>query len=54
VLYELEYWCELCGKWLAVGGAPFDDLARALGTARGMSTARRPVRVVDDFGNVFE
>jgi hypothetical protein len=53
MLYELEYWCRLCGKWLELGGPPWDDGNAALAEARRLSTPDRPVRVVDDFGRVW-
>ena len=54
MLYELEYFCQLCGRWLDVGSAPFDSFDAASDVVRKYSTASRPLRIVDDFGNRFD
>lgn len=54
MLYEIEYWCRLCGKWLPVEMPPFESQAAALQAAD--LVARHyggTVRIVDDFGNVL-
>jgi len=54
MLYELEYWCALCNKWLSLQEPPFEDFHLALQTARQYSTQQRPLRVVDDFGQAWQ
>ena len=54
MLYEIEYWCLLCNKWLSLQQPPFEDLGMALHVSRTNSTRSRPLRVVDDFGNVYQ
>lgn len=53
MLYEIEYWCVLCNKWLALQLPPTDSLEAALNFSRSHQTAQRPMRVVDDFGQVY-
>ena len=51
-MWDIEYFCRLCGKWLSLNLPSFPDPNQAVQTAANLWRQNRPTRVVDDWNNV--
>jgi hypothetical protein len=51
-MWDIEYFCQLCGKWLALNSPSFADPNQAILTAANLWRPNRPTRVVDDWNNI--
>jgi len=52
MLYELEYFCPLCGRWLLVAVPPLPSLPAAVQTAAAWPHYQ--LRIVDDFEQMYD
>jgi len=53
-MFDIEYWCILCGKWLTLQGPSYADPVQASYVALDYwQRSGKQTRVVDDYGQVL-